>query len=108
MIYRKLIVTLPIYGIFLVLLTPYVYAGGPREDWPDIYGEMGDEGDRAAECWVSGFDDGQNNPFNQDRHKECLFDTENSYANKPYYEAFKVGCRDAGNTEEICERFTDA
>jgi hypothetical protein len=30
----------------------------------------------APECWVNGYDDGQDNPFSQDKHKECLFDVE--------------------------------
>ena len=26
------------------------------------------------EYWVDGYEDGQNNPFDQDRHKECIFE----------------------------------
>lgn len=89
----------------LMLLIPNVYAGGARMDWPDVYGEAGEEGDRAAECWVDGYDDGLDHPFDVDRHKQCQFDFGYTYADRPYYEAFLVGCESVeGNTEEICER----
>jgi hypothetical protein len=26
------------------------------------------------EYWVDGYEDGQNNPFDQDRHRECIFE----------------------------------
>ena len=46
------------------------------------------------------------------KHKECLFDVEQSdnelcCNGRPYYEGFMYGCMDAGNTQETCERFTD-
>lgn len=54
----------------------------------------------APECQVDGFDDGQNNPFDHDRNKECEDKGNQSYR------AFIVGCKEAGNTEEVCEAFT--
>jgi hypothetical protein len=112
--YRKLIFTstIPVYGIFLILtlllLIPYAYAGGAREDWSDKYTSI----PGAPECWVDGYDDGLDNPFSQKKHKKCIFDVEKSNSElccngKPYYEGFMYGCMDARNTEETCERFTD-
>lgn len=46
------------------------------------------------------------NPFDQDRHKQCIFDIPSRF-NQPYYEAFVFGCIEAGNTEETCERNID-
>lgn len=73
------------------------YAGGPRMDWDERYEDI----PGAPECWVDGFDDGQNNPFEHERNDECK-DKGNQY-----YRAFIVGCKEAGNTEEVCEAFTD-
>ena len=54
-------------------------------------------------CWDDGYEDGQNNPFNQERNKGC-----NDYQNM-YYKGFIAGCESVeGNTKEICEMFTDA
>jgi hypothetical protein len=94
----------------LLILVPnvYVYAGGAREDWSEKYDDI----PGAPECWVDGYDDGLENPFDQDRHKECIFDVEKSGGlccnGKPYYEGFMYGCMDAGNTKETCDKFTDA
>lgn len=106
----KVTVTLAAIPIF-ILLVPNVYAGGAREDWSDKYDNL--EG--APQCWMDGYDDGQNNPFDQDRHKECIFDeVEKNKEGKfccngfPYYEGWIYGCMDAGNTQETCERFTDS
>ena len=89
----------------LMLLVPNVYAGGARSDWSDHY----DNVEGAPKCWQDGYDDGLDHPFDQDRHKECTFDIPKNVSNfnKPYYEAFIYGCQDAGNTEDICEGFTD-
>jgi hypothetical protein len=91
--------------VTIVFLVPQVYAGGARSDWSDHYDNI----PGAPECWQDGYDDGQNDSFDQDRHEECIFDVpeEVSNFNEPYYEAFIHGCRHAGNTEETCERFTD-
>jgi hypothetical protein len=43
------------------------YAGGPRMDWDERYEDI----PGAPECWVDGFDDGQNNPFDHGRNEEC-------------------------------------
>lgn len=92
----------------LMLLVPLVWGSGARMDWSDKYDDIAG----APECWVDGYDDGQDNPFSQDKHKECLFDVEQSDSElccngRPYYEGFMYGCMDAGNTQETCDRFTD-
>ena len=94
--------------ILLLAAVPNVYAGGARGDWSDKYYDIAG----APECWVNGYDDGQDNPFSQDKHKECLFDVEQSdnelcCNGRPYYEGFMYGCMDAGNTQETCESATD-
>ncbi|MGH9984057.1 MAG: hypothetical protein ACRD8W_08885 [Nitrososphaeraceae archaeon] len=93
----------------IMLIVPNVYAGGARSDWSDHYDNI----PGAPKCWQDGYDDGQNGPFDQVRHEECIVDIPEdikygSEFNEPYYEAFIYGCQDAGNTEETCERFTDA
>jgi hypothetical protein len=102
---KSLIFLAIIFPVLMLTIVPNVYAGGARNDWPDAYKEI--EG--TAECWRNGYDDGLDHPFDQDRHKECIFDVGGTDTNidKPYYHAFKIGCQDAGNTEEICETFTD-
>jgi hypothetical protein len=91
--------------ILFASFLPNIYAGGPRNDWFTDYNNI----PGAPQCWQDGYDDGLDHPFNQDRHKECIFELDpNPYdRGKPYYEAFIIGCKDAGNTEEICETFTD-
>jgi hypothetical protein len=85
--------------------TPFAFSTGARSDWSDHY----DDYPGAPKCWQDGYDDGLDNPFDGDRHRECIFDVprEVSSFNQPYYEAFMHGCRDAGNTEETCERFVE-
>lgn len=61
--------------LILMMLVPNAYSSGPRMDWPDAYPESV-EGSKAKDCWVDGFDDGLDHPFNVDRHKECQFDFE--------------------------------
>ena len=73
------------------------YAGGPRMDWDERYEDI----PGAPECWVDGFDDGRDNPFDHESNEEC------EDKGNQYYHAFIVGCKDAGNTEEVCEAFTD-
>ena len=99
--YLVIAATIPIF----LLLVPNVYAGGARSDWSDHY----DNYPGAPKSWQDGYDDGLENPFDQGRHEECIFDVPKDVSNfnKPYYEAFVHGCIDAGNTEEDCERATD-
>jgi hypothetical protein len=93
----------------ITILPNLAYAGGPRGDW---FGEYADI-PGAVECWYNGYDDGQSKRFDQDRHRECIFDDEavkkfeNEDRDKPYYKAWIIGCRYAGNTEETCEDFVD-
>jgi hypothetical protein len=89
----------------LMVLVPNVFAGGARSDWSDHYDNI----PGTPECWQDGYDDGLDHPFDGDRHRECIFDIpkEVSDFNQPYYEAFVHGCIDAGNTKDICKKFTD-
>jgi len=98
--------------ILTLLLVPivfvYVYAGGARMDWSEKYDDI----PGAPQCWVDGYDDGLENPFSQERHKECIFDVEEDVgklccSGRPYYEGFMYGCMDPGNTRDACERVTD-
>lgn len=83
--------------------------GSHKENWedcPDVSGYDYDNNNNDNElaneqCWDDGYDDGQNNPFDQDRYGH--FNAEGT--DNPYYHA--LGCKDAGNTEETCETFTD-
>ena len=97
------------------------------EDWQDCPDVSGYDYDRASsnegdwsqgnidalvDCTDQGYDDGQNGPFNHDKFRQCEALSESIDSNlegekSTYYEAFINGCIDAGNTEEICERFTD-
>jgi hypothetical protein len=80
-----------------MILPSNLFAGGPRMDWDERYENI----PGAPQCWIDGFDDGQNGPFNHNRNEECV-DKGNQY-----YRAFLVGCEDAGNTKDICESATD-
>jgi hypothetical protein len=94
--------------LILLVLVPnvYVYAGGAREDWSEKYDNI----PGAPECWVDGYDDGLEKPFDVDRHNECKFDVEPSdnelcCNGRPYYEGFMYGCMSVeGNSKEDCER----
>ena len=56
----------------------------------------------APECWKDGYDDGQNNPFSEDRNEECKF---NVVVNTSVDHS---GCKEVTeNTEEVCEGATD-
>ncbi|MGC1134217.1 MAG: hypothetical protein WA941_15430 [Nitrososphaeraceae archaeon] len=79
----------------LMLLIPNVYAGGARWDWP----ESVDNIPEGPQCWSDGYDDGLENPFNRERHRECIFGDV-----KAYYTGFIDGCKSVeGNTEEDCD-----
>lgn len=97
-------------GVILVIIVSIsansAFAGGARSDWSDHY----DSVPGAPQCWQDGYDDGQNGPFDQGRHEECIFDIPQDVTsfNEPYYEAFIYGCIDGGNTKETCETFTDS
>lgn len=80
-----------------MLTIPNVYASGAARDYDEAYEDV----PGAPECWYDGYEDGQNNPFNEDRNEECK-DKGNQY-----YRAFIHGCKAANNSEETCERFTD-
>ena len=74
-----------------------------EENNDNINEDLGDLGNESTcKCWVDGFEDGQNNPFNQERNNGC-----NDYRDM-YYKGFIEGCMSvSGNTKEICETFTD-
>ncbi|MGH9987662.1 MAG: hypothetical protein ACRD8W_27285, partial [Nitrososphaeraceae archaeon] len=66
--------------------------------------------DILAGCSDDGYEDGKNNPFDQERNQECdeldkSFGVEVSQST--YYQAFMKGCMDSGNSQDICEAFTD-
>jgi hypothetical protein len=50
------------------------YAGGPRMDWDERYEDI----PGATDCWVDGFDNGLENPIDQERNEECV-DKGNQY-----------------------------
>jgi hypothetical protein len=53
-------------------------------------------------CYDDGYEDGKNNPFDQDRNQGC------SDYGRAYYNGFIDGCLSVeGNTRETCEAFTD-
>jgi len=119
------LVAIPVF----LLLVPNVYAGGDGKDWYNMSwmhackysgqtvqdcenikdenqgneeinnNDLGNENMQG--CHDDGYEDGQNNPFNQDRNKGCT-----DYQNM-YYKGFIAGCKSAGNTKEICDTFTD-
>lgn len=103
----KYVVTGALVATLLIPGITSAFAGGAREDWSDKYTDI----PGAPECWVDGYDDGQDNPFDQDRHRDCIFNNvEKSESDlccncKPYYEGFMYGCMSVeGNTQEDCER----
>jgi hypothetical protein len=89
--------TLIIMIIFAAIGIQSAYAGGPRMDWDERYEDI----PGAPECWVDGFDDGLENPIDQERNEECRDKGDQ------YYRGWLAGCVDAGNTRETCEKFTD-
>ena len=101
MIYRKLIFLIPIYGILLVSNPLYAYA-------TDDKCKFGDEGYCSpGSCYARGVENGKNNDFGDyfkiDPSRDC--DADEFFPR--YYEGFIDGWIAAGNTREICERFTD-
>lgn len=84
-----------------------IWYGMTGGGWPECCdGDSVNEDDRDKEsssssCYERGVDDGKNDDFDHD-----LFEHECSN-NDRYYEGFIDGCIDAGNTRDICERFTD-
>lgn len=81
-----------------VLTTP-AYAGGAAFDHDEAYEDI----PGANECWYDGYEDGQNNPFSQDRNEEC------EDKGNQYYRAFLHGCESVeGNSKDSCEKATDA
>jgi hypothetical protein len=80
----------------MISMIPNVFAGGARMDWSDPYDNVPD----ATDCQIDGYDDGQNGPFDQERHEEYIVNMTRDVSrfNQPYYEAFIHGCIHAGNT----------
>lgn len=53
----------------------------------------------SGNCYNSGFTDGQDNPFDQNKYDEC---------GSSYYDGFISGCMSVqGNGNETCESTTD-
>jgi hypothetical protein len=85
--------------VIFIALQQTVFATGAARDYDEAYEDV----PGAPECWYDGYEDGQNNGFNQDRNEECGSDKGDQY-----YRAFIHGCKSVeGNTEDICEAFTD-
>lgn len=78
-----------------------VYRADMRNTLTLSIGDRYDNVPGATECWVDGFDDGQNGPSSPSRNNECT-DKGNQY-----YEGFMHGCKDVGNTEYVCVSSTD-
>jgi hypothetical protein len=55
--------------------------------------------DYRDSCRDTGYDDGRNGPFDNDKYDEC---------GRFYYDAFIDGCISADNTIDVCESATDA
>jgi hypothetical protein len=73
----------------------------PSDDESINVDDLGNENMEA--CYDDGYEDGRNNPFDHDRNEGC-----NDYQNM-YYNGFIAGCQSVeGNTQETCDRFTDA
>ncbi|MGH9982586.1 MAG: hypothetical protein ACRD8W_01360 [Nitrososphaeraceae archaeon] len=53
--------------------------------------------ENTQDCYDDGYEDGQNNPFDQDRNSKCR-----EYGYSTYYDGFIAGCEAAGNTKETC------
>jgi hypothetical protein len=92
-----LVLLVPVIALMFV---PAFVLAGDKYDWPETYDRLNDP--QVFSCWENGFDDGQNDDFSQNRHDSCQFNV-----GQPYYEAFIIGCKNAGNSEDICESFTD-
>lgn len=92
-------ITIAIVTAVFALGIQNVNAGGPRMDWDERYEDI----PGAPECWIDGWDDGQNGSFDHDRNREC------EDKGNQYYRAFIHGCKVVeGNTEEVCENATDS
>jgi len=95
--HNKLIFLLP---AILLLVVPNVYAGGPRLDaGEDLTNEQ-------ADCYVSGYDAGVANKFNEDRDQECK-----NLGMDQYSYGWVIGCKyseNPGTTEECENRINDA
>ena len=83
--------------IFLLLLTPYVYARGPRLDYDEAFQDI--EG--ATECWVDGYDAGFAGVYDRERAEEC-----NEIPGDQYNASWKYGCDDGGYGEYI-KKYSD-
>jgi hypothetical protein len=66
-------------------------------------GVIDEKDDWSKDCYNAGYDDGQDGPFEEGTWRHCV----DGNAKDDYYDAFIDGCKDAGNTEETCEQFTD-
>jgi hypothetical protein len=95
----------------LMLTVPNLHATDEGSGQGTFHNELTNkEIDILAGCSDDGYEDGQNNPFDHERNQECddldkEFGVEVSQST--YYQAFIKGCMDSGNTQEICEGFTD-
>jgi hypothetical protein len=96
---NKLTLSIVLAAALTLSFIPNVYAGGPEYDIDEKYGNLPGSG----ECWFDGYNTGLEENINQNRLDECYFDPGNAYL-----DAWIYGCRDAGNTEDMCITFTDS
>ncbi|MGH9984576.1 MAG: hypothetical protein ACRD8W_11540 [Nitrososphaeraceae archaeon] len=84
--------------LLIVVVIPNVYAS--TDDNPT---KFSDEQFKAlSDCSKDRYNDGQNNPLISKELKSC-----DKLKQDTYYLSFINGCKDTGNTEETCKRFTD-
>lgn len=104
MIYKKFLCLIPIYGVFLILLTPYsAYASGPRFDYLD------DATDQERTCYRDGYEQGFVGMYDSDRASECYTEGSDEYNKMWNYACLYTGrseseCNDiASNPEDVQE-----
>ena len=79
------IISWEVAGLFLFLVTPTTLLASGKYD-----------------CFNTGYQDGQEHPFDRERYEEC------KAAASSYYHGFINGCMSVeGNTRDICESATD-
>ena len=97
----NLLLVIPI----LLLCAPLTVYATTGPDNPNTETNENDLSEIRESCHQQGQEDGGNGPFNKSTWHHCGDD--NSGGDDAYYEGFIDGCEDAGNTKDICIKFTD-
>jgi hypothetical protein len=71
----------------------FVFAGGPRLDWPE------DSTSEGKDCWVNGYDAGFAGKYDKARADRC------AQENDEYNRSWNYACRDGGYTPAECNNF---